>query len=111
MSGAEEAGKKTGEAQTPPRLSFGAGRMLQPWRNALPLLTLRRKGTERWEQRVTSTRLWPQTQRELTPALEEAGFGEIIWWGDMQSAPFDPASSPNLVVTARRLGWEQTSSS
>ncbi|MCS7282394.1 MAG: class I SAM-dependent methyltransferase [Anaerolineae bacterium] len=56
-----------------------------------------------WEQRVLSTRLWPMRQAELTAALEEAGFGEIALYGDMQGTPFEPDRSPNLVVVARKM--------
>jgi hypothetical protein len=34
--------------------------------------------------------------------LTAAGFTDIVCYGDMQGASFDPDRSPNLVVTARR---------
>ena len=67
------------------------------------LVTLRREGAGDWSQRVTSTRLWPLRQEELTAALMEAGFGSIACYGDMAGLPFAPGSSPNLIVTAQRM--------
>ena len=66
------------------------------------VVTLHRRGAGAWTQSATATRLWPQRRDELTAALEDAGFGEVTCWGDMQESPFDPQTSPNLVVTARR---------
>lgn len=68
----------------------------------LNLVTLQRERAEAWTQRVVSTPLWPQRQDELIAALQSAGFGTISCWGDMQGHPFDPESSGNLVITARR---------
>jgi glycine/sarcosine N-methyltransferase len=58
------------------------------------------EGDSGWSQRVTSTELWPQRQKELTRMLEAAGFRGITCWGDMQGTPFDVRRSPNLVITA-----------
>jgi SAM-dependent methyltransferase len=67
------------------------------------VLTLRRKEVGEWDQNLTSTRLWPLTQEELTEALEAIGFEAITCWGDMEGAAFDPEISGNLIVTAKRL--------
>ena len=69
------------------------------------LVTLRREGTSGWDQRVATTRLWPLRQVELPAALDTAGFGEVVWWGDMQGASFNSETSPNLVVTAKLVDW------
>ena len=66
------------------------------------LVTLRREASDAWSQQVASTRLRPLLQRDLRAVLAEAGFREIACYGDMQGAPFDPSSSPNLVMTARK---------
>jgi SAM-dependent methyltransferase len=66
------------------------------------LATLQRHGTDDWQQRVASTRLWPLRRAELTKALETGGYERISCFGDMLGAPFDVSESPNLVVTARR---------
>jgi len=64
------------------------------------MLTFHREGDEPWEQRLTSTKLWPLTHRDLVPMLERAGLGQIAVYGDMEGAAFDPDGSPNLVVAA-----------
>jgi SAM-dependent methyltransferase len=66
------------------------------------VVTLRREAAGDWDQQVVTTQLWPLKQKELMTALDATGFEEITYWGDMQSAPFDPGSSGNLVVTARK---------
>ena len=65
------------------------------------LVTLRREGAGTWSQQVASTRLWPQRQAELAAALE-ATFDNVVCYGDMTGAAFEPQDSPNLVITARR---------
>jgi glycine/sarcosine N-methyltransferase len=69
---------------------------------AFNLVTLRREGSDAWRQQVSTTRLWPLRREEMIAALSPAGFGEVTCWGDTQGASFDPARSPNLVVTAQR---------
>jgi SAM-dependent methyltransferase len=64
------------------------------------LVQLHRQANGTWSQRVTSTRLWPQTSGQLVEAVEGAGFEAIGCLGDLQGAPFDPTSSPNLVIRA-----------
>jgi glycine/sarcosine N-methyltransferase len=66
------------------------------------VLTLQRKGSEAWTQRVATSPLWPQREGELTAALAEAGFAAVISYGNLAGAPFEPDASPNLVLTARR---------
>jgi SAM-dependent methyltransferase len=66
------------------------------------VVTLRREEEGNWSQRLATTRLWPLQREELVAALEAAGFGEIVCWGDVSGASFDPASSGNLIITARR---------
>ena len=64
------------------------------------VVRLTREGDRDWTQHVSATRLWPLTERYLTPALEEAGFTGLTAYGDMQGCPFDPYTSPNLVIAA-----------
>jgi len=66
------------------------------------LATLRRERAGHWSQQIASTRLWPLRQEEVALALAKAGFGAIVCYGDMTGAPFDPETSGNLIVTARR---------
>jgi SAM-dependent methyltransferase len=65
------------------------------------MVTLQREGANAWSQHVTSTRLRPWRQKELTAAVVAAGFDAVTYYGDMSSAPFDPEHSPNLIVVAR----------
>jgi SAM-dependent methyltransferase len=67
------------------------------------VVTLRREAAgDDWDQQIVATQLWPLKQEELMAALDATGFEAITCWGDMQGAAFDPESSGNLVVTARR---------
>lgn len=68
------------------------------------VITLRRHAGGEWDQQVLATRLRPWRERELSRALEGAGFHRLQFWGDMQGAPFDPEESGNLVITALRAG-------
>jgi glycine/sarcosine N-methyltransferase len=65
------------------------------------ILTLHREGSSAWRQRVTTTRLRPLLQIELTTALTRAGFEQITCYGDMRGSAFDPLNSGNLIITAR----------
>jgi SAM-dependent methyltransferase len=67
------------------------------------MVRLRREEEDDWNQEVGSTRLWPLTEHELVPAVEGASFGDIRLYGDMEGAPFDPDTSPNLVVATRAV--------
>jgi glycine/sarcosine N-methyltransferase len=67
------------------------------------LVTLHGEGDGQWTQRVNSTSLRPLRWEELTAALASAGFHDLVCWGDMHGASFDPDRSPNLVVSARRV--------
>ena len=67
------------------------------------MVILRRDAGGKWSQQVETTELRPLIYSELTVSLSAAGFTEIVCYGDMQGAPFDPDRSSNLVVTARRM--------
>lgn len=66
------------------------------------VITLRRERNQPWSQRQLSTRLMPIRRDNLITALAEAGYGEIMTYGDMSGAVFVPESSPNLIVRAIR---------
>jgi glycine/sarcosine N-methyltransferase len=68
------------------------------------VVTLRRQGKETWQQQIRQTRLYPLRAAELSGALQEAGFEEIQLFGSMSGEGFDPSSSGNLLVTARKGG-------
>jgi SAM-dependent methyltransferase len=67
------------------------------------MLVLRRDAEGKWSQQAESTELRPLTYSGLIASLTAAGFTDIVCYGDVQGAPFDPDCSPNLVVTARRM--------
>ena len=64
------------------------------------ILTLKREGSGAWQQTVSAARLRPLPRVELGQALAAAGFGQVAWFGGLGGAPFDPASSGNLVAVA-----------
>lgn len=66
------------------------------------ILTLKRQSGKSWEQRVTTTTLFPQRQVELVEALKVADFSAVESYGGLDGSPFDPASSGNLVLLARK---------
>jgi SAM-dependent methyltransferase len=66
------------------------------------IVTLKRTGAGSWKQSITTTALYPLRQAELLPALDAAGFTDLTCYGSLNGAPYDPQSSGNLVVTARR---------
>lgn len=65
------------------------------------MVTLKREGEAAWSQSVSTSRLRPLLRVELVSSLETAGFDAINAFGNMAGAPFDPATSPNLVIIAR----------
>ncbi len=67
------------------------------------LVTLRRDDGGAWTQQVEATTLRPVLHAELLDAVAAAGFGDVACYGDMAGAPFDPDSSGNLIVTAKRI--------
>jgi glycine/sarcosine N-methyltransferase len=66
------------------------------------ILTLHREGGSAWQQRVTTTRLRPLLQADLTQVLSATGFNDVSSFGDMTGSAYNPASSGNLVVTAQK---------
>ncbi len=53
--------------------------------------------------RLTSTVLRPYRLAELVQPLDTAGLRVVDTFGDMSFSPFDPVSSPNLVIVARQV--------
>jgi glycine/sarcosine N-methyltransferase len=65
------------------------------------VLTLKRQGAGTWQQKIDSTHLYPLQSPELHKALHDSGFETVTLYGGMNASPFDPLTSPNLVLTAR----------
>jgi glycine/sarcosine N-methyltransferase len=66
------------------------------------LVTLSRCEPGGWEQQVDSTLLRPWLRSELESLVALAGFHDAEFYGDMSGTSFDPQSSGNLVITAKR---------
>lgn len=66
------------------------------------ILTLRRETAQAWTQALTSTLLFPLRSLELLELLSSAGFTQVHAYGSMDGSPFDPLTSPNLILTAAR---------
>ncbi len=67
------------------------------------IVTLRRETSGDWNQSVSSTRLWPLVESDLTGALAAAGFEKIERYGSMRGAAFDTGTSPDLILAAKRI--------
>jgi SAM-dependent methyltransferase len=67
------------------------------------VVTLHRRNSARWEQRIRQTQLRPWSQEEWVGAAHRAGFRSIACYGDMTGAPFEQ-DSPNLIVAVRKGG-------
>jgi glycine/sarcosine N-methyltransferase len=66
------------------------------------ILTLQRSEGNQWKQQVTTTRLRPLLQDDLVKMVKEAGFDEVVSYGDMSGTLFDPHKSGNLILAARK---------
>ncbi|NPV87185.1 MAG: class I SAM-dependent methyltransferase [Anaerolineae bacterium] len=68
------------------------------------IITLERQANSGWQQRVSTTPLYPLRKDALEAALGAAGFGAARWYGSLNGAPFDAHSSGNMVAAARKNG-------
>lgn len=66
------------------------------------MVTLKRVGHGNWSQQIVTSRLRPLLKDELVSCLSQAGFVNLLPFGNMSGDPFDPANSPNLVLLAHR---------
>ncbi len=67
------------------------------------MVSLKRKHSAEWQAEVASTMLYPLTEAVVRASLEKTGFTQIRSLGNMAGDPFDPGTSGNLVITARRV--------
>lgn len=65
------------------------------------MITKREIG-ENWRQQVITTRLFPILADELRGSLTRAGFSNIEFFGDLNGNAYDPDTSPNHVVFAKK---------
>jgi glycine/sarcosine N-methyltransferase len=66
------------------------------------IVTLQRRGQEDWQASLTSTRLYPQTRREVDSAVLNAGFAHLHVYGSLEEVEFDLQKSSNLVILATK---------
>ena len=66
------------------------------------ILTLKREQGAMWQTNLTSTFLKPLTKDYLDTQLTQAGFKDIVAYGNMDGSEFNPETSPNLILTARK---------
>ena len=71
------------------------------------ILTLRRETDGPWDQFISSTRLWPLRESDLTVALVGAGFEIFKRLGSARGDPFDKDVSPDLILVAGRNSRSQ----
>ena len=64
------------------------------------VLSLSRQEAGAWTQQIMSTSLLPLPQALMVEALLDIGFTDIVCYGSMAEAPFEPETSGNLVITA-----------
>lgn len=66
------------------------------------IIMLMRSPNGDWRQEVAVTRLFPLKQAMFKELLLEAGFEHIEYYGQMKPVPFNPQTSGNLVVVAKK---------
>ncbi len=71
------------------------------------MVVLRRHADGKWSQQVETTELRPLIYSELIASLTAAGFTDIVCYGDIQGAPFDPESSGNLITVAKKFSTKE----
>lgn len=52
------------------------------------------------DHQLISTKIYPYSADDFTPALKKAGFKTINYFGSFSSTPFDPQKSNDLIITA-----------
>jgi glycine/sarcosine N-methyltransferase len=65
------------------------------------VLTFRRPAGGPWDQSVSSTRIWPLKEQDLTNKLVETGFKISGRYGTMRGEPFEREISPDLILLGR----------
>ena len=67
----------------------------------LNMVVLEKQAGE-WKKMETRARAWALEQPELRDVATEAGFVRLQWYGGYDPKPFDPATSRDLILVARR---------
>lgn len=66
------------------------------------IVNLNRKGSAAWTSEVVSTLLKPQLKDDLQAKVTAAGFSQVAAYGSLGRDPFDPPTSGNLILIARK---------
>lgn len=66
------------------------------------MVTLTRRGDSAWQSRVDSTLLRPLGRKELEKEIKAAGFSRNCVFGNLTGDNFDPQTSENLILIARK---------
>lgn len=66
------------------------------------IVRLEREGNTSWQQQILQSHLRPFRSAELRALLEAAGLTKLAEWGNMQGAPFDPETSPDLILAGQK---------
>jgi len=67
----------------------------------LSIVVLEKVGSQ-WTKVEAHDTLWAVRREELEAMLAEAGFGRLQRYGGYELKPFDPATSPDLILVARK---------
>ena len=63
----------------------------------------REKPAGKWQAHSRTSRQIPLFQKLLADVASQAGLGEFTFWGDFARTPFEPGSSPDLIMAARKV--------
>jgi len=66
------------------------------------IVNLHRIGVSEWKSEVVSTLLKPQLRDDLLRKINLAGFERVYTYGSLGGDPFDPQTSGNLILVARK---------
>ncbi len=66
------------------------------------ILTLSQDGLPNWQTELDSTLLYPTISDHLLEEIKKAGFDKVRFYGNMAGESFDPETSSDLVVVARK---------
>jgi SAM-dependent methyltransferase len=66
------------------------------------IVNLYRKGDSDWKSEVVSTLLKPQLRDDLQLKVSQAGFNQVQSYGSLGRDSFDPQTSGNLIIIARK---------
>lgn len=63
----------------------------------------RKKPGGEWQTHLRSSKQIPLTQERMTLFLEQAGFGNLVFWGDYGKSPYVRETSNDLIALATKI--------